>query len=201
MTDTRTEHTPGNDTRLWCLHHIGPDDVHAAPDFATAQTWANQANEFSQEYAGISRFVVAVWPWTADDHAENLPRSIAEWTVPAASVPAASEGDAFTALEAWQELVEYDDRTSPEEYPNMALITFEELRMFMSRASFTDCTCGDVAGEDPACLGHAPSDQSKLDEARSVLERALVGSPKYLRARVNTAISLLTRARQIGGEA
>jgi len=36
---------------------------------------------------------------------------------------------------AWQELVEYDDRTSPEEYPDMALITFEELRDFMARAA------------------------------------------------------------------
>jgi hypothetical protein len=52
----------------------------------------------------------------------------------------------------------------------------------------------------PASLP-AASEGEKVDEARSVLERALVGSPKYLRARVNTAISLLTRAGQIGGEA
>lgn len=79
-----------------------------------------------------------------------------------ASLPAASEGESCDALEAWQELVEYDDRTSPEEHPNMALITFEELRMFMSRAAFSDCTCGEVAGEDPDCAVHAPSDQEKL---------------------------------------
>lgn len=47
----------------------------------------------------------------------------------------------------------------------------------------------------------AASEGEKVDEARVVLERALVGSPKYLRARVNTAIALLTRARQIGGAA
>lgn len=36
---------------------------------------------------------------------------------------------------AWQELVEYDDRTSPEEYPEMALITSDELADFMGRAT------------------------------------------------------------------
>ena len=43
-----------------------------------------------------------------------------------------------------------------------------------------------------------PSDQEKriseLEEALACLERALIGSPKYLRARVNTAITLLNRA-------
>jgi hypothetical protein len=31
------------------------------------------------------------------------------------------------AREMWEELVEKDDRTSPKEYPDMALISFEEL--------------------------------------------------------------------------
>lgn len=38
------------------------------------------------------------------------------------------------AATAWQELVEKDDRNSPEEYPEMALITFDELTEFMARA-------------------------------------------------------------------
>lgn len=33
----------------------------------------------------------------------------------------------------WQELLDKDDRTSPEEYPTMALITFDELKDFVSR--------------------------------------------------------------------
>lgn len=33
----------------------------------------------------------------------------------------------------WQELVEKDDRTSPEEYPDMALITRDELADFLAR--------------------------------------------------------------------
>lgn len=35
--------------------------------------------------------------------------------------------------EAWTDLVEKDDRRSPEEYPDMALITQDELREFMER--------------------------------------------------------------------
>lgn len=35
----------------------------------------------------------------------------------------------------WQELCERDDRTSPEEYPEMCLITFEEFSDFIRRAS------------------------------------------------------------------
>lgn len=71
-----------SETKLWCVHHIGPDDVHPAPDFETAQKWAKYANDTFAEYAYISRFEVAVWPWSADAHAAALPKSIAEWTVP-----------------------------------------------------------------------------------------------------------------------
>ena len=31
----------------------------------------------------------------------------------------------------WHDLVEKDDRTSPEEYPDMALITYEEFRFYL----------------------------------------------------------------------
>jgi hypothetical protein len=81
------------DSRLWCLHHIGADDVHPAPDFATAQKWANWANECFAEHADISRFVVAVWPWSAEAHAGWLERSIAEWTSPEASNPSFATND------------------------------------------------------------------------------------------------------------
>ncbi len=43
--------------------------------------------------------------------------------------------EGMTPAEAWQELIEYDDRNSPEEYPEMALITSDELTSFMQRAS------------------------------------------------------------------
>ena len=38
-----------------------------------------------------------------------------------------------TIDEAWTELLEKDDRTSPEDYPEMCLITKEELADFMRR--------------------------------------------------------------------
>jgi hypothetical protein len=72
----------GKDTRLWCLHHIGADEIHPAPDFATAQKWADWANKRFAEHADISRFVVAVWPGNDLGHASGLERSIADWTLP-----------------------------------------------------------------------------------------------------------------------
>ncbi len=48
---------------------------------------------------------------------------------------AGSGGAALRAEEAWSDLVEKDDRTSPEEYPEMCLITFDELRDYMRRAT------------------------------------------------------------------
>lgn len=70
-----------NDTRLWCLHHIGPDEVHPAPDFATAQRWVDWANTTFAEHADISRFVVAVWPWSAEKHRNGLKWAIMQWTL------------------------------------------------------------------------------------------------------------------------
>ena len=36
----------------------------------------------------------------------------------------------------WQRIVEFDDRTSPEEYPDHALLTFDEFRDAVRRVSF-----------------------------------------------------------------
>lgn len=84
MTEERQALLPVTpDTRLWCLHHIGPDDVHPAPDFETAQKWADWANRRFAEHSDLSRFVVAIWPWSAERHAEGLAKSIEEWTLPA----------------------------------------------------------------------------------------------------------------------
>jgi Lar family restriction alleviation protein len=40
------------------------------------------------------------------------------------------------AQELWQELLDKDDRTSPKEYPEMVLITFDEFRDFLSAVAF-----------------------------------------------------------------
>lgn len=47
------------------------------------------------------------------------------------------EANGLTTGEAWEELCSADDRTSPEEYPDMCLITREELAEFMRRATET----------------------------------------------------------------
>lgn len=83
------------DTRLWCLHHIGPDDMHPAPDFATAQKWADYSNRAFAKYADISRFVVALWPWAAATHAEGLEQSIKDWALPIADEPVAAMREAI----------------------------------------------------------------------------------------------------------
>lgn len=43
-------------------------------------------------------------------------------------------GEGLSISDAWQDLVDKDDRTSPEEYPDMALITREELADYMQAA-------------------------------------------------------------------
>jgi len=43
-------------------------------------------------------------------------------------------GELVTVDDLWDELVNYDDRTSPAEYPDMALITKDELADFVDRS-------------------------------------------------------------------
>lgn len=45
--------------------------------------------------------------------------------------------EAFTPQDAWDELVNKDDRTSPEEYPDHCLISFEELQDYILRAALS----------------------------------------------------------------
>jgi hypothetical protein len=52
-----------------------------------------------------------------------------------ASTDMAGAEETFTGVEAWDELVNVDDRTSPEEYPDMCLIKRDELIDFMKRAT------------------------------------------------------------------
>lgn len=52
----------------------------------------------------------------------------------AAPVREVTNDNSNAVREAWEELINYDDRTSPEEYPDMALIAREELAIFMLRA-------------------------------------------------------------------
>lgn len=49
--------------------------------------------------------------------------------------PPQSREPSLTIADAWQDLVDKSDRTSPEEYPDMALITRDELADYMSAAA------------------------------------------------------------------
>lgn len=63
---------------LWCVHVIGPDDLHAAPDFEAAVRMAAElsgalAPHLSTDISCLP--VVAVWPWSAKAHAESLAKA------------------------------------------------------------------------------------------------------------------------------
>lgn len=66
-----------------------------------------------------------------------------------------------SVTDAWQDLCDKDDRTSPEEYPDMCLITREEIADFMSRASLpTKADHTDTMGSvSPYPLSRVPADQ------------------------------------------
>lgn len=73
------------------------------------------------------------WPW---DKSWWKPKGARRDLIRAAALIVAEieridRADTLTPEAAWQDLVDKDDRTSPEEYPDMALITFEELRDYM----------------------------------------------------------------------
>jgi hypothetical protein len=79
---------------LWCCHVRGPDDVHAAPDYATALKWSDALTEFDRNistpdgkgasgvFTPFMNAVPAVWPHSAESHAEDLPKSIEYFTAP-----------------------------------------------------------------------------------------------------------------------
>jgi hypothetical protein len=88
---------------LWCCHVRGPDDVYAAPDYATALVWADVLNELNwnsrdprypkpisfknpEKYEDcLIKAVPAIWPHSPESHAEDLPKSLAGFADPAVS--------------------------------------------------------------------------------------------------------------------
>ena len=82
---------------LWCCHVRGPDDVHAAPDYETALKWADMTNAINWRGIGgkidppasyddcLLKAVPAPWPWSAEAHAENMPKSINDFAIPGAA--------------------------------------------------------------------------------------------------------------------
>ncbi len=102
-TPTTAEHEA--EEPLWCLHVLGPDEVHPAPDRATAQLWAAQftvwwqrTNPKPDRFDPIMSWIVAEWPHDAERHAAGLERSIASNTFPVD--PLSSHAADKAALEA-----------------------------------------------------------------------------------------------------
>jgi hypothetical protein len=65
------------DLVLWCVHVIGPDDVHAQPSHAHAVAKADELNRALWSRADgpddLLCFAYAdVWPWSAEAHAASL---------------------------------------------------------------------------------------------------------------------------------
>lgn len=58
----------------------------------------------------------------------------ADEAAPPPQTASAGDGETLSPDEAWQQLLEVDDRTSPAEYPDHCLITRDELGYFMSCA-------------------------------------------------------------------
>lgn len=67
---------------LWCCHIRGPDEAHAAPDYATALAWSDMMLEIDREVdhsdpnMPFLSAVPALWPWSAEAHATDLAKSI-----------------------------------------------------------------------------------------------------------------------------
>lgn len=59
---------------LWCVHILGPDDVHAAPSHGAAATHAHELNKSLHSRVGAPDDVLcfayaAPWPHGREDHA------------------------------------------------------------------------------------------------------------------------------------
>jgi hypothetical protein len=67
---------------LWCLHIVGPDDVHAAPSKAHAEKAAAAFNEQFKGSANLMHAEVAPWPHSAESHAEDVEKFIPNWLLP-----------------------------------------------------------------------------------------------------------------------
>lgn len=84
---------------LWCCHVRGSDDVHAAPDYATALKWSDLLNAVNWDSPRrtvrppasyrdcLIKAVPAIWPWSAEQHAADLRKSIEAFEIPETESP------------------------------------------------------------------------------------------------------------------
>lgn len=95
------------DSRLWALAVSGMDEVHPAPDRATAQLWAMQHTVLMHNWRPNPRpmdpivsFTVCEWPWSPESHREGLDTSIKANTRPEQSSDATLTAHAQALLDA-----------------------------------------------------------------------------------------------------
>ena len=76
---------------LWCLHILGPDDVHPAPSKAHAERAAEGFNKaFGELSAGrdvMCSAVAAPWPHSPESHAASVQDFIKNFMIPALATP------------------------------------------------------------------------------------------------------------------
>lgn len=144
--------TEAQNTRLWCLHHIGADDLHPAPGFATAQNWADWANKAFSEHADISRFVVALWPWDATSHAAGVDKAIREFSLPAPGgiTTEAPPPDVIALVIAAREALETEELTDSDALSNAveafaSRVCYDDEGGSLPEAHADPCTCGRLA--------------------------------------------------------
>lgn len=89
---------------LWCLHILGPDDVHPAPSREHAERAAAAFNERFGPLATkddvLMEAVAAPWPHDAESHAELVGQFIESWMIPRAHLAAIKAGQIPAKL-AW----------------------------------------------------------------------------------------------------
>lgn len=104
------------------------------------------SGELSVELSGLARDLESAWQVLPCDEpraieARNIIRATKTTLENLAARPEPpsnpSGGEALTPEAAWRDLVEKDDRTSPADYPEMCLITFDELADYMASAVST----------------------------------------------------------------
>jgi hypothetical protein len=74
---------------LWCAHVRGPDDVLPTPSYEHAVELCDRINDFvakmhaqdpSENWPRVSA-LPAIWPWSADQHAEAVAGGNAEYGI------------------------------------------------------------------------------------------------------------------------
>ncbi|MCZ7451060.1 hypothetical protein O8B93_26175 [Agrobacterium rhizogenes] len=124
---------------------VEPTDIAGDDGHGFGRQWIARVNHVSKNYVGtLADFIAAANPDTVGmmiariEHLESI------------LLKAQADGkneEHLTPEEAWTILCETPDITSPEEYPDHALITFEQLRSFMERAQAVPEGCQIVPKE------------------------------------------------------